>query len=532
MYARMQPTRRRRPAAGGKSSTRTSCTECRRRRQRCDQKQPCGRCARRYPPPICHYGDDDELNDRGIPAPSTIIRHETDALAAAHGQPPTFRYEQTRAFTRLMELARRLPEALDDHENEVLHVYVQLHEQHTSSLRTVSDKPDPYQRLILPLCAESPLLSQIFLYLGACFLAETGRLSPTKVMDAKGRAIHHLNVALRDTAPTAGDEVIVAIILIINNELCHGTTQYLMVHLRGLRDTIQQYGGLDALGMRGVLAKMAITSDLAAALALETAPLLKDWQELGTLDSPRRSFRWSHNTPLCTTLPDFSVCADMMRIHPTTASILDDMRVLTRLVLDHSRDPTPLKAQKLKSTTIWLQNRIAELPLYAPSTSPETTPSNIISQATPQPRQGISPPVIPVLTPDPPGGAASDCIYQCVRQTALLFCRTVLERKHVRSVILPADLIALWSVMWRVELEQWGSILGVFVWIQTIIAPAAQIMPPCAAVKSMFPLSMGQLGTENWGVAKEVFGNSLRIQEWLRTGEDESPRDESASEGG
>jgi hypothetical protein len=94
---------------------------------------------------------------------------------------------------------------------------VQLHEQHTSSLRTVSDKPDPYQRLILPLCAQSPLLSQIFLYLGACFLAETGRLSPTKVMDAKGRAIHHLNAALRDTAPTAGDEVIVAIILIINN---------------------------------------------------------------------------------------------------------------------------------------------------------------------------------------------------------------------------------------------------------------------------------------------------------------------------
>ncbi len=72
----------------------------------------------------------------------------------------------------------------------------------------------------MPLCVQRPLLSEIYLYLGACFLAETGQLSLTKVMDAKGRAIHHLNAALRSTQPTTGEEVIVAIILIINNVSC------------------------------------------------------------------------------------------------------------------------------------------------------------------------------------------------------------------------------------------------------------------------------------------------------------------------
>ncbi|KAH8685837.1 hypothetical protein BGZ60DRAFT_523111 [Tricladium varicosporioides] len=33
----------------------TSCTECHRRKQKCDQKQPCKNCARRYPPPPCIY---------------------------------------------------------------------------------------------------------------------------------------------------------------------------------------------------------------------------------------------------------------------------------------------------------------------------------------------------------------------------------------------------------------------------------------------------------------------------------------------
>ncbi|KAL1840436.1 hypothetical protein VTJ49DRAFT_474 [Mycothermus thermophilus] len=35
--------------------TTTSCGECRRRKQKCDQRQPCSNCARRFPQPACEY---------------------------------------------------------------------------------------------------------------------------------------------------------------------------------------------------------------------------------------------------------------------------------------------------------------------------------------------------------------------------------------------------------------------------------------------------------------------------------------------
>ncbi|KAH8820855.1 hypothetical protein F5884DRAFT_63354 [Xylogone sp. PMI_703] len=38
----------------------TSCTECRRRKQKCNQAKdrPCNNCARRFPPVVCHYDSD------------------------------------------------------------------------------------------------------------------------------------------------------------------------------------------------------------------------------------------------------------------------------------------------------------------------------------------------------------------------------------------------------------------------------------------------------------------------------------------
>ncbi|RDL37496.1 uncharacterized protein BP5553_04929 [Venustampulla echinocandica] len=46
-------------SAGFRSRQRTftSCTECRRRKQKCNQAKdrPCSNCARRYPPPLCTY---------------------------------------------------------------------------------------------------------------------------------------------------------------------------------------------------------------------------------------------------------------------------------------------------------------------------------------------------------------------------------------------------------------------------------------------------------------------------------------------
>lgn len=42
----------------------TSCSECRRRKQKCDQGRPCGNCVKRYPQPLCEYKQNKYV-DRG-----------------------------------------------------------------------------------------------------------------------------------------------------------------------------------------------------------------------------------------------------------------------------------------------------------------------------------------------------------------------------------------------------------------------------------------------------------------------------------
>ncbi|KAK4201592.1 hypothetical protein QBC40DRAFT_171071 [Triangularia verruculosa] len=61
--------------------TTTSCGECRRRKQRCNQGQPCNNCARRYPQPVCEY----RPNSRRSSAVAAAA-----AAAAASGQPSPF----------------------------------------------------------------------------------------------------------------------------------------------------------------------------------------------------------------------------------------------------------------------------------------------------------------------------------------------------------------------------------------------------------------------------------------------------------
>ncbi|KAL2128387.1 hypothetical protein VTI74DRAFT_9257 [Chaetomium olivicolor] len=43
------------PRAPRAERTTTSCGECRRRKQKCNQGQPCSNCARRFPQPVCEY---------------------------------------------------------------------------------------------------------------------------------------------------------------------------------------------------------------------------------------------------------------------------------------------------------------------------------------------------------------------------------------------------------------------------------------------------------------------------------------------
>jgi hypothetical protein len=110
----------------------------------------------------------------------------------------------------------------------------------------------------VPYCVQDPLLLQIALYTSACFLNETGHVPRQLVMVHKGRAIAMLNEHLRSDTFYTSDAAIAAVVQLAIDEWYWGDTQDLRAHLRGMREMVRIRGGLNRLGMNGLLAKLVI----------------------------------------------------------------------------------------------------------------------------------------------------------------------------------------------------------------------------------------------------------------------------------
>ncbi|CAK7200859.1 hypothetical protein SEUCBS139899_003558 [Sporothrix eucalyptigena] len=152
---------------------------------------------------------------------------------------------------------------------DLVRIYVKLISRFKSCLDGNPDPSNPYTRVYVPYCLQTPLLAQVAIYTSACFLHETGHLDKMVAVTHKGRAIDMLNAQLQgsrrhafgedDTrsVPTS-DDAITAIIQLVMDEWYWGQTRNLHTHLRGLREMIRLRGGLRNLGMNGLISKLAM----------------------------------------------------------------------------------------------------------------------------------------------------------------------------------------------------------------------------------------------------------------------------------
>lgn len=277
-------------------------------------------------------------------------------------------------------------------------------------------------------------------------------------------------------------------------------------------------------------------------------------------------FRVFLNTPLVSPLVPFKTCVEPLKLHDTTARILDDMRFLIGLVLSLPADCSQKDLQKLQTTSTWIYDRISGLPeeagavpqhraseglIPSPSTtaafgtppsvrrassaaSPRVLPEQHHGTAFPYNREQRPPPlrgtVFPGSLPDPPSRTpqledvaaaapptAPDVIYQAVRQAALIYARAIMLRRPLRDqgVCTPEDFLRLWTTVWRVPLRAWKALLGVFVWVVLCVAPASRGTPHERFVKNCLEAGLVQVGLESWEVAEKGMDGALRLMRWL-----------------
>ena len=259
------------------------------------------------------------------------------------------------------------------------------------------------------------------------------------------------------------------------------------------------------------------------------------------MESTKVPLRLAHNTPLVFPLPRFINCTEALNIHPATASILDDMRFLISTVLALPVTPSPKELQKVHTTSIWIQDRILNLPDYSPvARYPSEADQETVAFAGKGVMDiGISEADDDEISVDvqqgsavrlpvdintgiqwrrrdaPPAVEPPDFLYRSVRLAALMYSRAVIKRRPFSSVVAQADFLGLWTTMWRVPLTTWKGVLGVFNWAILPIAPAASGTAHARSVKSMLATSTLQIGLDNWGLATGGMEAGLRLQRWL-----------------
>lgn len=631
-----------------------SCTECRRRKQRCDQGRPCSNCVRRFPQPTCEYNakrstkrpatagspgsssknvkvvlegayahlnlsdiQDAILQVEGVvaasgmadrPSATPVVAHgemislaqPDDQDASSHSSSEPFRVVVTDetgtlkpksvfAMLRLIlqarlkvtnrivndewsidgpQLMRALQQAaqppamlggLDDQLRnlpmeptrlniELVRIHLQLLSRFKAS---IDGNPDPESRFMkhwVPLSIKDPLLLQIVLYTAVCFLKETGRVPKMLVWAYKGVVHRMLNEHLSSTRTQTGDAAIMGAAQMVMDSWYWGTTEELRAHMAGLKTMIRMRGGLQDLGMGGFLAKTVLIHDIAIAIAHDIEPDIYGQPEFDFRDDFMVPYQTSFNSPFLSGWPRFVDPGSALKLHRSSAQILDDVRLVIQTVQSLPPSPTEQDLQNVTETALWALNRLDRMPENIPlyeedeetsrpadegddcmweTTGYEgagTSPASSSDYDSPRSHDAASssngsPPALVDETASARlARTKNDAMYRCIRVTASVYYRAIVARVPTTEILSEADFLKLWELVWEVTVPFWKTAVGVFIWVMAAAVPSCHNSPPARFIKTLSVVGWMTIGLENWHVAINAANAALGLQRWLRGG--------------
>lgn len=254
-------------------------------------------------------------------------------------------------------------------------------------------------------------------------------------------------------------------------------------------------------------------NDAGLALAHEIEPGLFDRPGYEFEDPIMVPFQTSLNSPFVSGWPTFASSSSSALLHPSTAAILDDMRLLIETVLsgmDESSEHT--NPHKLASTVSWIEQRLKTLPqeiFQLPDRhsreSSRTSPTANSSDST-----YSSPAEQVVNAPDP--------TYSWVRRTATIYCRAISNRQPLSMACTPADFEYLWQFTFRIQTDGSWTTVGILFWVITAIMPASLSHPGTRFMKTVMVCCLMNMGVDNWHVATDAVRRALKLQRWLEGG--------------
>lgn len=255
--------------------------------------------------------------------------------------------------------------------------------------------------------------------------------------------------------------------------------------------------------------------------------------------------------------PPFAM-SESLDLHPAAARILDDVRALFSIILQLTAPPSPGELHKVQHTAEMIYGRLESMPDLCPdaprtpfapptvttapseasfpsqSASPSPPPTRSSSTAS---RESISeqhstnfsaPSALPVPQSHDPSHITlrdqahhqhpPDFLYATIRQTALIYARAAATRSPLSAVCPAPQFFLLWSIAFRVPLEEWHRRLGLFLWVIIAVLPTAGLTPIANQPKSLLHIGAVQIAMDHWEVAVEMLRNAVKIVGWLAGG--------------
>ncbi len=70
--------------------------------------------------------------------------------------------------------------------------------------------------------------------------------------------------------------------------------------------------------------------------------------------------------------------------------------------------------------------------------------------------------------------------------------------------------------MWRVPLQRWKQLPGIFLWVLLVVNPYAKDKPEATYLKALTPATIMSIGLTNWDGVLVTLRRFLAVQKWLR----------------
>ncbi|KAM4065889.1 fungal specific transcription factor [Hirsutella rhossiliensis] len=426
---------------------------------------------------------------------------------------------------------RHLPMAPTQMNKELVRTHLQLMSRFKASL---DGSPRPNNRFMkhwIPYSIQDPLVLHVVLCSTASFLNETGRVPKAMLFLHRQTVMRMLNDQLANPHLCTNDSAMLAVAQMILTSWYWGSTQELHAHMAGFKRMILLRGGIQSLGMEGYTSKVALIDDFVIALAHETEPLMFGEPGFDFVDPFPEPLQVNFNSPLLFNCPPFLSPASSLRLHPHTAQILDNMRTLTKAVVELPDHPSDDQLDSLYSTAMSILSAVTHLPA---DVSLDVSPEPPRSEAATGPgcttfglkrkRQGDD-----TMAPRKAGTSefdgrmatledAPDLVHRCVRRTALVYCYSIVHRVPTSKVCSEADFAQIWSCAWTVGLDRWSLLSGIFAWMMIAIVASSHQSIHGRMTKTLLVTAFMYIGTENWHVAVDMAEAALKLQRWLRGG--------------